>query len=56
MAGTATIDAGFHAWDKDKEGRTEEKVGLLPHPHSDFSLLTLVEETGSHVGFAGMAA
>lgn len=55
MAGAATIGAGYHAWDENKKGRTEEEVGLLPYSHSDFSLLTL-EETSSHVGFAEMAA
>lgn len=55
LAGAATIDAGYHAWDESKE-RSEEEVGLLPYSHSDLSLLTLVEETSSHVGFAEMAA
>jgi len=55
LAGAATIGAGYHAWDENKKGRTEEEVGLLPYSHSDFSLLTL-EETSSHVGFAEMAA
>ena len=32
LAGAATINAGYHAWDENK-GRTEEKVGLLPHSH-----------------------
>jgi hypothetical protein len=53
LPGAATIDAGYHAWDENKK-KTEEEVGLLPHSH--FSLLTLVEETSSHVGFAEMAA
>ena len=47
LAGAATISAGYHAWDEDKEGRTEEEVSLLPHSHSDFSLLTLVVEERS---------
>ena len=55
MAGAATIDAGYHAWDENK-GRSEEEVGLLPFPHFDFTLLTLVEETSPYVGFAEMAA
>jgi hypothetical protein len=55
LAGTATISAGYHAWDENKE-RTEEEVGLLPHSYSDFSPLTLVEEASPHVGFAEMAA
>jgi hypothetical protein len=55
LAGAAAIGAGYHAWEENK-GRTEEEVGLLPHSHSDFSLLTLVEETSPHVGFAEMAA
>jgi hypothetical protein len=55
LAGTATIDAGYHAWDENK-GRSEEEVGLLSHSHSGVSLLTLVEETSPHVGFAEMAA
>ena len=55
LAGAATIDAGYHAWDENK-GRSEEEVRLLPHSHSDFPLLTLIEETSPHVGFAEMAA
>ena len=55
LAGAATIGAGYHAWDENKKARTEEEVGLLLS-HSDFSLLTRVEETSSHVGFAEMAA
>ena len=55
MAGAATINAGYHAWDENK-GRSEEEVRLLPFSHFDFTLLTLVEETGPHVGFAEMAA
>ena len=55
LAGAATIDAGYHVWDEDK-GRSEEEVRLLPHSHSDFPVLPLVEETGPHVGFAEMAA
>lgn len=39
MAGAATIGAGYHAWDENKEGRTEEEVGLLSHSHSDFPCL-----------------
>jgi hypothetical protein len=28
LAGAATIHAGYHAWDENKEGRTEEEVGF----------------------------
>ena len=55
LAGAATIGAGYHAWNENK-GRSEEEVRLLSHPRSDVSLLTLVEETSPHVGFAEMAA
>jgi len=45
----------MHAWNENK-GTSEEEVGLLSHPRSDVSLLTLVEETSPHVGFTEMAA
>lgn len=47
LAGAATVDSSHHAWDGNK-GRSEEEVSLLPYSHSDFSLLTLIEETNPH--------
>jgi hypothetical protein len=38
LAGTATIDAGYHAWDKNK-GRSEEEVGSLLYSHLTFPYL-----------------
>jgi hypothetical protein len=56
LAGATTISAGYNAWDENKEKRTEEEVGLIPHFHSNFSLLTLIKEASPDVGFAEMAA
>ena len=38
MTGTATIDAGYHAWDENK-GRSEDEVGLLLHSYLTFPYL-----------------
>ena len=39
LAGATTISAGYHAWDENKEKRTEEEVGLIPHSRSNFPRL-----------------
>jgi hypothetical protein len=46
LAGAATIDAGYHAWDENKKGRSEEDVNLLPPFQSDFSCLPSSKKQG----------